>query len=848
MNRLLHIACALLASACYASELCDLERCDGKDNDCDGAADEDFLDARGRYASEAHCGACELACARVHPTALRSECVVDGDEPPRCEIARCADDEHVAGDGSCAKVPNVLCMACEHDADCARFLPNARCVQDEGGSNRCAPPCAAVSECPGGFACVGGQGARPVCKPASGGCACSAALSGTEFGCALRAPDGAVCAGVQRCEPGGLSACEPALDERCNERDDDCDGVVDEGFVDARGRYASAEHCGACGQVCAPPGPFMTAACVIARGAAQCELACASGRVDVDGLRVTGCECELRDGPGVVIGADADCDGEIDPTPEYVFVATTGDDANDGGEAQAPVRTIQQGLQRGAALGRDVLVARGIYVGPVALAPGVSLLGGYSPDFRARDAALYPVLVEPAPAASGAAVLRCDGITEATRVDGLTIVGGDASASGAGTTAVYLDGCGPDVALSNLTIVAGRAEDGQDGAHSSANLARLGLSSLSELAGVSGGRGAPGNAEGELCTAAQAGAGGAKLCPGGDASGGDGGAALCADLSALCDNATDPPCGNAGCTDFTDGGGACDLDAAKAVALVNPSAQPGEGAAPGAAGEPAYAAPTNRDTCSFCDDNPSLPRTGGDGGDGATGAHGRSGSGCPGLESLDFASGRVSAGAGAGGADGSDGSGGGGATAGAGYAVIGNTAGACGNAAGGSGGGGGSGGCGAPGADGGRGGGASVGVLIRLPGGAGRGPELSSVRIVTGSGGDGGSGGIGATGGPGGAGGIGGSSRFWCARDGGRGGDGGKGGAGGGGGGGCGGGSYGVYLAGTPGQAYLDELAQAARVERAGVSGSGGAGGFSPGGSGSAGQAGRSVGIAVVGP
>jgi len=829
-------ACALWVAGCYATERCGAEICDALDNDCDGQSDEIFRDAQGRYLDGENCGGCGVSCADAFPRAVRTECVDLGDGVPRCQVSQCPPGERVE-EGACLPELEVLCMACERDADCAQLRPGARCQPDVSGTGRCAPPCAGAADCATGFQCVAEPGGGPVCEPTHGSCACSLELAGVSFGCLLQATAGASCAGVQRCGANGLSACEPALEERCNGADDDCDGAVDESFVDRQGRYASEEHCGGCGQRCVPPGENMSAACRIERGVAGCEIGCLSGFVDVDGLLVTGCECRLSSGPGVVIGADADCDGAVDETPEYVFVAPNGDDANDGSDAAQPVRTIQTGLARGLASGRSVLVARGVYQGPVQLLAGVTLLGGYSPDFRAHDVDLHPVLIEADPAAPAAPVLRCHDLAISTRVDGLTIVGGDASERGEGTTAVYLDGCGPQLELSNLTVVAGRAAAGAAGTDSSANLAPWGLSSLTELDGVDGVAGEAGNLASEACVEIPAGSGGDKQCPFTDVSGGAGGAAICADLSLLCDNASDPPCGNAGCTDFTGADGVCDLAAAHAAAVVNPSASDGSGAAPGVAGEPAYAAPTNRDTCSFCDDNPSLPRFGGDGSDGATGEDGQSGEGCLGVELVDFAAGRVSAGAGRDGADGSDGSGGGGATAGGGYAVIGSTTGTCGNAAGGSGGGGGSGGCGAPGADRGAGGGSSVALLIHLPDGGDRGPLLSNVRVVTGSGGDGGAGGIGAGGGSGGAGGIGGSSRFWCARDGGRGGDGGHGGAGGGGGGGCGGGSYGVYIAGVaPAGGYLDTVRLGAQVERAGVAGRGGAGGFSPGGSGRGGR------------
>jgi hypothetical protein len=333
-----------------------------------------------------------------------------------------------------------------------------------------------------------------------------------------------------------------------------------------------------------------------------------------------------------------------------------------------------------------------------------------------------------------------------------------------------------------------------------------------------------------------AGAGGVRSCSGGlTVHGGAGGPAACQELG--CDNASSEPCGNAGCTDFTVGG-VCDYDAMLLAATPNPAAGTGLPLGSGGnAGVATYNAPTNRDTCNFCDDGPSLPRSGGDGGDGTPGQNGPSGAGCSAAPLFDAAQGWLLAGSGGNGSDGSHGAGGGGGSAGSGFAKIASTLGTCSSQAGGSGGGGGSGGCGAPAATGGSGGGASVGVLVRLAPGV-SGPVLGSVRVVTASGGDGGAGGLGAAGGPGGAGGAGGVGKHWCAKTGGRGGDGGDGGDGGGGGGGCGGASLGLFVTGAGAGAYAGGLAEGLLVEPSGVAGRGGAGGFSPGNSGGGGAQG----------
>ncbi len=822
------LALSLLSAGCYNAHICGSEEvCNLYDDDCDGLVDEGFVSDDGVYREVEHCGTCGVSCTAAFPTAAEVACR-DAADGPVCALVSCPLAFHRAGDGACVPDVPVLCLPCAEDDDCALRIPGARCLETGSGQSRCGQPCDGGSTpCPDGFMCTGGQ-----CAPLSGWCGCDASTEDAELACLLEVDgEGHACVGVQRCGPTGPGACEPALVEACNDQDDDCDGEVDEDFRDEAGRYVARLHCGGCAIPCVEPGPNMLATCEPRGAGVSCEIGCLEGFVDVDGILANGCECERFDGmgPPPAIGGDANCDGVDDDTDDFIYVTTAGSDTNPGTLVR-PMRTLNAALARGRAQRKSVLVSQGIYQGPLEVLGGVSIFGGYSPDFRDRDLELFSVVIERA--TPGMPSLSCSDVRTPTAIDGFTILGGDAVGAGEGSTAVYLDGCGPEVQIRALTVQAGRGSDGSNGVDSSMRLAPLGFDSLDDLDGAPGGMGRPGNEAGVMCTTVAGGSGGRQSCGGTSIAGGQGGAAACPETG--CVNGR--PCGNAGCTDFTFGG-VCDFDAVLRAATPNPAPTAGRGPNAGVGGELTYNAPTNRGICNFCDDNPTLARDSAHGGDGGAGTDGEGGLGCRAAPILDTATGRVRGGDGTGGGSGQNGSGGGGASAGAGYDVIGATDGSCIDRSGGSGGGGGSGGCGAPGATGGTGGGASVGIVVRLPRGVGRGPVFSDVRIVTASGGQGGSGGVGADGGSGGAGGNGGVGRFWCARTGGRGGDGGRGGAGGGGAGGCGGGSHGVYLVanGTDPAMYEAELLGVLTIEATGVPGRGGSGGFSPGTSGTSG-------------
>ena len=78
-------------------------------------------------------------------------------------------------------------------------------------------------------------------------------------------------------------------------------------------------------------------------------------------------------------GGVANACGFTDPE-RGVYVSNDGNDLNDGSRAQ-PLRTIQSGISKAAGLGSDVFVRTGNYPEKLTLQGGVSIFGGYGPDW-----------------------------------------------------------------------------------------------------------------------------------------------------------------------------------------------------------------------------------------------------------------------------------------------------------------------------------------------------------------------------------------------------------------------------------------------------------------------------------
>ena len=280
-----------------------VEVCDGRDNDCNGQVDEGF-----DLTSDANnCGSCRNTCVFLNGvgTCVNSQCEMgsckggfrdlDGIVANGCEC-QLQMSEDATGLTSCVQGVDT-CPPGEECADPDRDL-QSHCVpipldQCDGRDNDCD---GVVDED------ATAMMLSDVCYSYPSGCT---ELSPGNFSC-----DGPCSPGTLQCTNGSLRCIGqtgPAA-EVCNDVDDDCNGVVDDG-VD---KQTDPNNCGGCGVKCGPLLPNAIPSCV----GGQCMvLVCLPGYWDLDPAQ-PGCEyaCVVTNG-GVEAcgdGVDNDCNGQVD--------------------------------------------------------------------------------------------------------------------------------------------------------------------------------------------------------------------------------------------------------------------------------------------------------------------------------------------------------------------------------------------------------------------------------------------------------------------------------------------------------------------------------------------------------
>lgn len=593
--------------------------------------------------------------------------------------------------------------------------------------------------------------------------------------------------------------------ETCNYFDDDCDGHVDNGFVNSNGVYDTLEACGNCAVNCANQWQPSAAAnnvvpkCVATTTTASCAFDCLPGFVDFDRIRSNGCE--------------------LKPDLNAVYVASQergGNDSGTCGTYDAPCASISHALTRATASRNRILVGEGTFTGGFTMEGHIQVLGGHSSATWERNPAInmsalrggstdglntFSVRIRNVTATNGAAELS-----------GFTIEAPDANVLSGNSIGIWVVNANNTLTIRDNTVLAGRGGAGSPGS-----------------AGTNGAQGAAGKAgkdrvnDSSSCNetngiALAGGEGGTNTCGGTNVSGGAGAATNCP------------------------GSGFTEINSDRGRAQTGRYGADTGGAAGASPNHYRPIAETHGVFGCQVDEN-QVTESPTPGHNGFVGSDGTFGAGATNARGSITSNAWVGQGGGSGTAGANGAGGGGGGSSGGILANIGNQPVV--SHYGATGGGGGAGGCAATGGTGGSAGGASFGLFLS---GSGALPVIESNVFHRGNGGRGGQGGIGGVGGDGGTGGAGGKqviSTRWsrCGQNAAGGGGGGRGGHGGGGGGGAGGIAFDVAISGYTGSTIPSSNKHTIpnTTKTGGLAGQGGAGIVSSGSPGVAGESGSVV-------
>ena len=245
-----------------------------------------------------------------------------------------------------------------------------------------------------------------------------------------------------------------------------------------------------------------------------------------------------------------------EPDPDAVYVSVAGIDSADG-SLTAPKRTIASALSSAEAEGKSkVLVSGGIYSESLLLVAGVSLYGGYSSDFAARDPSVNVTWITgTTPTAGRPATINASGIADgdvgSTIFDGFAVSGIDRFAAGDSSYAVHLSGCDGTLAFTNNVVYAGDGANGpagtagEDGVDGVDGLPGQDAIDMDDAFGLD---------HGSAAHQLGGGAGGSLVAGTTNVSGGDGGLRMPPDYDDSSGQMTPPPAGSAGESGANGGG------------------------------------------------------------------------------------------------------------------------------------------------------------------------------------------------------------------------------------------------------------------------------------------------------
>jgi hypothetical protein len=283
-------ACPAGLKVCQYSNYRIDELCNGKDDNCDGRVDEGFDFQQ----DPLNCGVCGNICKK--PNALSVTCAGGACTTVTACLPGFQDNNGNPADGCeyrCPVFPPTG-EACDGvDNNCDGLTDNT----PSGSGQSC------TANCPAPAACIAANNCTLTKSAETNGCYGACAADG-RTDCQ---------AGSSVCTHPGKSA------ETCNGLDDDCDGLIDNGFD----LLTDVSNCGSCGYACALPGAS-TQTCVA--GACQ-STACTAGFKDLNGNGADGCEYKCPIFPIVgetCNGKDDDCNGLTDDSPSDAGKPCTG--------------------------------------------------------------------------------------------------------------------------------------------------------------------------------------------------------------------------------------------------------------------------------------------------------------------------------------------------------------------------------------------------------------------------------------------------------------------------------------------------------------------------------------------
>ncbi|MBO4350026.1 MAG: hypothetical protein J6A01_03645, partial [Proteobacteria bacterium] len=255
------------------------EICNGVDDNCNGIIDEAFVNADGLYIDVDNCGSCGSSCKT-----LLSDLRTDENGEVLSNAATCEVHDGVAvcvpklcnpgyypypheNPVSCIKLESPACQACGTDSDCHVYTDRCRELSGDFGTH-CLQSCSENSPysgctgmvgvqscCPNGYICQVSEGEK-LCIPKGESCSCDESKLDMVRNCTASSGTD-MCQGRQTCEKleedvYAWSTCsaQDLTVEVCDGQDNNCDGQIDEDFVDELGRYNAEEHCGKCNEDC----------------------------------------------------------------------------------------------------------------------------------------------------------------------------------------------------------------------------------------------------------------------------------------------------------------------------------------------------------------------------------------------------------------------------------------------------------------------------------------------------------------------------------------------------------------------------------------------------------------------